>query len=194
MLTNFFPKIINTSNPFFQNFPFINIQDQSCSEHQISLKLHLNCGTNQLTYPKSSIGSSPSPSIPISSRVPRMWLRSTGPLILFGVLPGWTGVFSPLFLPLPKVVLWTVASATTRMALSTAKTGATEIFLWAPPRRRRSQLSLMLLCIGPITWIGEVLTEYIPGWGYSIAWNNRRRMWHVNRALASTSFIIVSLR
>ena len=39
---------------------------------------------------------------------------------------------------------------------------------------------------------GDVLTEYIPGCGYSIALNNRNRMWQESRALASTSVVMVS--
>lgn len=128
------------------------------------------------TYVISNIWSSPSPRI---SLVPKMWLRSMVPPILFGVLPGWTGVFKPLRLP-PLYVdggfWWHVASPTTKIPLSTANTGPTAMSLWAAANKWRSQLSLMLKTgPGVVIGFGDVLTEYRPGCGISIVLNNLKK-------------------
>lgn len=124
------------------------------------------------TYAKSNIGSSPSPIIPMSL-VPRIWLKSIGPPMLFGVLPGWTGVFKPLRLPPlyvdAAVLCKHVASPTTRIPFSTASTGAAGILLCAAASKWRSQLSLILHAgPGAVIGLGEVPTEYRPGCGISI--------------------------
>lgn len=132
-----------------------------------------------ILYAKSSIGSSPSPKIP-RSLVPRMWLKSIGPPMLFGVLPGWTGVFKPLRLPPlyvdADVLCKHVASPTTRIPFSTANTGAAGILLCAAARRWRSQLSLMLQAgPGAVIGFGEVPTEYRPGCGISMVLKSLRK-------------------
>lgn len=124
------------------------------------------------THDKSSIGSSQSPSIP-NSLVPNMWLKSIGgPLILFGVLPGWTGVFKPLRFPplyVDGAFCKHVASPTTKIPFNTASIGPTSMFLWAAASKCRSQLNLILHAgPGVVIGLGEVLTEYRPGWGISI--------------------------